>query len=76
MSGAWNYIDSKLPVSAHQILGFCGGIIICAWFTGATSESVALIRLPSTIIVCGYLLAIMIEAAKRAYRTFFPKPHG
>jgi hypothetical protein len=76
MTGAWGYIDSKLSSSTHQILGVCVGIILCSWITGAPSESVAVIRLPATIIASLYLLAIMIEAAKRAYRTFFPKPDG
>ena len=48
--------DSRLPPLTHQIVGASLGIIFCAWFTGVTPEQVALIRLPSTLILTTYVL--------------------
>lgn len=35
----------------RQTEGICIGIILCAWWVGATSEQVALIRLPATLFL-------------------------
>lgn len=49
------WTDSYLPPLAHQLIGVCLGILLCAWFVGATSEQVALIRLPASIVVLTYM---------------------
>jgi hypothetical protein len=52
--------DKALPPWTHQVVGFSMGVIACSWMSGATSEQVALIRLPSTVVLTVYLVAMAI----------------
>lgn len=65
-----NWIDRHLPPVAHQIVGCCVGVILCAWFVGATPEQVAIIRLPSTIILSIYMATWLAGAVWRLSRRF------
>jgi hypothetical protein len=65
--------DERLPWVAHQIVGVCVGIIVCAWFTGATPEEVALIRLPATVILSIYVAAWLASVVWRVVRNDAPE---
>lgn len=59
--------DTKLPWLVHQIVGAAMGIIFCSWLLGASSGQVALIRLPSTIILTLYFLAMAAFYIRRSF---------
>lgn len=48
-------IDRYIGPVGNQIVGVATGIIFCAWFTGATPEQVAVIRLPATLLLAAYV---------------------
>jgi hypothetical protein len=59
------WIDNHLSPTMHQVVGCAFGIVVCAWYVGATSEQVAAIRLPASLIVVFYTLTWLIGAAVR-----------
>ena len=66
------WIDRHLVPTIHQIIGACFGVIFCAWFLGATSEQVAVIRLPATLVTSTYLAVWLVGAIWRRIRPKTP----